>query len=316
VRIVEPLARLACYDERERNEAAKAAKAAEDSEATPPVAPAQAERASGARAASALERRWELRPDLQRGTFNLLPYRPVYGLVHWASSANEQPSSPTRSFSERIDLNRAEAKIQLSFKAKVVEDLLATDGDIWVGYTQVSYWQAGNSRYSSPFRETNYEPEAMFVYPLRASIGGLRFRMASVGISHQSNGRSEPLSRSWNRIVGELAAEWGAWSFHVRPWARVFESSGEGNDNPDIEDFMGRAELAIVRRARGQVLTLTARHSMRSGARSHGSARLDWAFPIAGGLNAHLQAFTGYGQSLIDYNHRQTTLGVGISFFD
>ena len=96
----------------------------------------------------------------------------------------------------------------------------------------------------------------------------------------------------------------------------MFESSGDRNDNPDIEDFLGRGELIVVRRSSGHVLTLTARHSLRSGSRSHGSARLDYAFPITGGLNGHLQAFSGYGLSLIDYNHRQTTVGLGISFFD
>ena len=50
--------------------------------------------------------------------------------------------------------------------------------------------------------------------------------------------------------------------------------------------------------------------------RSRGSLRLDWAIPLVGSLNAHVQLFSGYGLNLIDYNHRQTTLGVGVSFFD
>ena len=125
------------------------------------------------------------------------------------------PGCPSRHCrpSKSIYLDRTEVKIQLSFKTKVIQDLLATDGDLWFGYTQVSYWQVGNSRYSSPFRETNYEPETMFVYPLQASVGSLNLRFAAIGLNHQSNGRAEPLSRSWNRLIGELAAEVGAWSF-------------------------------------------------------------------------------------------------------
>ena len=304
-RITEAAARLACYDELARKEA----------ERSPEVA-ASPSRVDGAAdvAASAIEQRWELRPELQRGIFKLVPHRPVYALVHWTNDPNKSPSSPTRVFGEQADLNRLESKFQLSFKTKLVQDVITTAGDLWFGYTQVSYWQVDNSRHSSPFRETNYEPEIMFVHPLQAKFGGVDLRFAALGINHQSNGRTEPLSRSWNRLIGQVAAEVGPWSFHVQPWTRVFESGND--DNPDIEDFMGRAEFIIGYRTRGHVLTLTGRHSLRSGARSHGSARFDWAIPITGELNAHLQVFTGYGLNLIDYNHRQTTLGIGFSFLD
>ena len=307
--------RLACYDERERKEAESAA------ETRSPTPVDRAQQSSESRAASSpsvLEERWELRRELKRGAFNLVAYRPVYGLVHWTSSTNEFPVSPTRSFDTGgpFEIDNTEVKIQLSFKTKLIQNLLATDGDLWFGYTQVSYWQVANSGNSSPFRETNYEPEAMFVYPLQADLGGLRLRFAAVGLSHQSNGRAEPLSRSWNRLIGSLAAEFGPWSVAIRPWKRVFESDGQDNDNPDIEDFAGRGELIVTNRSRGHVFTLTARHSLRSGARSHGSAQFDWAFPIVGALNGRVQIFSGYGQNLIDYNHRQTTLGLGISFLD
>ena len=96
----------------------------------------------------------------------------------------------------------------------------------------------------------------------------------------------------------------------------MLAKDGERDDNPDIEDFAGRGELTVVHRAGGHVLTLTARHSLRSGARSHGGAQFDWAFPIAGSMNGHVQVFSGYGQNLIDYNRRQTSVGIGVSFFD
>ena len=312
-RIVEPMERLACYDERERRETSTIP---EGGRSTPSGHDTRGDNVRpAADAGSALEEKWELRPELQRGTFNLVPHRPVYGLVHWTSSTNENPSSPTRTFPDQVDLDPGEVKIQLSFKTKILQDVLET-GDLWFGYTQVSYWQIGNSRYSSPFRETNYEPELMFVSPLQAEFGGLHLRFASIGLNHQSNGRAEPLSRSWNRLIGEVAAETGTWSIHVRPWTRVFQSSGDRNDNPDIEDFAGRGELTLAHRSNGHVLSLTGRHSLRTGSRSHGSAQLDWSVPLAGSLNGHLQLFSGYGLSLIDYNHRQTTIGLGVSFFD
>jgi phospholipase A1/A2 len=307
-KIPEDAVRLACYDQLAQKELTVP---------TPTPPPPLAEAKPLAASATVMEQRWELRPDLQRGAFNLLPYKPVYGLVHWMSDPNERPQSPTRAVADPIvELDRLEAKFQLSFKTKVAEGLLGTPADLWFGYTQVAFWQVFNRRFSSPFRETNYEPEAMLIWPLQIGVGEFRMRFVGLTLNHQSNGRGGAFSRSWDRAIGEAAAEYGRWSFHVRPWTRVFGPRADRDHNPDIEDFAGRGELITTWRGERHVLTFSGRHSLRGGARSRGGAQLDWAFPIAGALNGRVQVFHGYGLNLIDYNHRQTTVGVGLSFFD
>jgi phospholipase A1/A2 len=304
--------RLACYDALARAERSAAKEPA-------PSPPATQQPREGVRveSATALEQRWELRPDLQQGTFKLLPYRPLYALLHGTSNTNTDPRSPTRALgAQDIELDRLEGKLQLSFKTKLAQHVLGSSTDLWFGYTQQSYWQFANSRYSSPFRETNYEPEAILIHPLSLQAQGIDARYVGFSFTHQSNGRGESLSRSWNRFIGEFAIESGPWSHHFRPWVRVFDASGARDDNPDIEDYVGRGELVSVYRAGGHVVTLTGRHTLRGGDRSRGSAQLDWAFPLAGSMNGHMQIFSGYGENLIDYNHRQTTVGVGVSFFD
>jgi phospholipase A1/A2 len=312
VHIADAAARLACYDGVAGREGGPAATQ------VPPVAAAAPATESTTAKPSFLEERWELRPGEKRGVFNLRPHRPIYGLIHWTSDKNEQPSSPTRAFglAGPVDLDSLEGKIQLSFKTKLAESLLGTRSDLWFGYSQVSYWQIGNRSQSSPFRETNYEPETTLIVPVDWGAGGLRMRFLGLTLNHQSNGQGGSLSRSWNRLIGEAAAEYGPWSFHVRPWTRVFESSGERNDNPDIEDYVGRGELVVAWRRDGHVVSATGRHTLRGDERSRGSLRLDWAFPLAGSLNGHVQIFSGYGLNLIDYNHRQTTIGLGFSFLD
>jgi phospholipase A1 len=85
------------------------------------------------------------------------------------------------------------------------------------------------------------------------------------------------------------------------------------DDNPDVSDYMGRGELRLARYVGDHALLLQLRHSLRSGDRSHGSAQLEWAFPLSGVLHGFVQVFSGYGESLIDYNLRQNRLSLGVT---
>jgi phospholipase A1 len=100
----------------------------------------------------------------------------------------------------------------------------------------------------------------------------------------------------------------------LRPWYRIPE--GDNDDNPDIEDYMGRGDVTVVHVAGDNEFSLMARHSLRGGDRSHGALQFDWGFPITRQLRGHLQVFDGYGESLIDYNHKATYVGFGVSLLE
>ncbi|ALN92032.1 phospholipase A1 family protein [Lysobacter gummosus] len=264
-----------------------------------------------------LDSRWELAKDSKLGVFNFRAYKPVYLLpVFWNNDPNVLPHSPNprNTVTEPQSLKDIETKFQISFKTKAVENLFGDNGDIWMGYTQSSRWQVYNAEDSRPFRETNYEPEVMLVFRNNYHIGGWSGRMAAIGVNHQSNGRTDPFSRSWNRVIGQIGLDRENWAIVARPWWRI--SDGRDDDNPDIEDYIGRGDLTIVHKRGGHEFSLMARHSLRSGDRSHGALQFDWGFPIHNQLRGHLQIFDGYGESLIDYNHRATYIGLGISLLE
>jgi phospholipase A1 len=262
-----------------------------------------------------LSERMELDQKDKLGTFLFRPYRPVYLLPFRAmSKANEFPTSPNpdNTVSQPLGLDDIEAKFQLSFKTKVWQNIAGSPADLWFGYTQQSYWQVYNKSESSPFRETDYEPEAFVTVPVDFGKPGFKLRYVNIGFTHQSNGRTNPLSRSWNRIYAAFGMETDNLVIQVRPWYRIREDAANDN-NPDITDYMGRGELALLYRYGQQQFALVGRHSLKGGDANHGGLQLEWSFPLAGYLRAHVQAFTGYGESLIDYNHRQSTIGLGVS---
>ncbi|MGY0798731.1 phospholipase A [Lysobacter sp. A286] len=264
-----------------------------------------------------LDSRWELARDSKLGIFNLRAYKPVYLLpAVWSSHPNEFPTSSNPVMpAQPLSLKDVETKFQISFKTKAVENLFGDNGDIWMGYTQVSHWQVYEGDNSRPFRESNYEPEVMLVFRNNYGLGEhWRGRMLGIGINHQSNGRADPLSRSWNRVVMNFGLDRENWALMVRPWWRI--SDGSEDENPNIEDYVGRGDVTLVHTRGGHEFALMARHSMRSGDRSHGAVRFDWGFPLTRTLRGHLQVFDGYGESLIDYDHRSTQIGLGISLLE
>jgi phospholipase A1 len=124
---------------------------------------------------------------------------------------------------------------------------------------------------------------------------------------HQSNGQPSTLSRSWNRLYAQAGLERGQLTVLTRIWQRIGERRGE-DDNPDILDYMGHGDLIATYRWRGHEFSALGRRNFSTG---RGAAQISWAFPLVANLKGYIQAFSGYGQSLIDYNSNQTAIGFG-----
>lgn len=283
---------------------------------------------------SALSRFWELQRGSDCDTFALRGYRPISLAVVTSDSVNMQPSSPSAGHTALTSqvYSRKETKIQLSVRTKLATGLLTKGNEdddnhdsLWFGYTQQSYWQLFNGSLSRPFRATDHEPEVIYIYPHQIPLaGGWNYRLSGLGLVHQSNGQSLPLSRSWNRVYVMGAAEKtlgpdSSLSLQGRVWQRLQETPNN-DDNPGIENYIGRAELTgNWQISKTNTLGVTVRHSLRSDAR--GSTRIDWmtapaSSPAYTGLRYHLQLFSGYGDSLVDYNRKRTVLSVGLSLVD
>lgn len=272
----------------------------------PPVASATA--APPETPISRTEQAWELVPSSRRGMFSFRPHHENYLLLaNYSAQSNTQPYRNLTPAG--LPPKRVEITYQLSFKVKAAEQLAGLPIDIWLGYTQQSFWQAYNRAASSPFRETNYQPEVMAVLPVNKEIAGLHVRHLNVGLVHQSNGQTGTLSRSWNRMYAQLGVDRGNFALSWRLWRRL-DNAKSNNDNPDITDYLGNGDVRAVYRDDGHEYSVTARRNWRT---SRGSLQAGWAYPITTNLKGYLQVFSGYGQSLIDYNYSQKSIGAGFN---
>jgi phospholipase A1/A2 len=338
--------RLACFDAWARSQEPKPATPAAASEPSPPETLAQpmlvgtppppAQRRGVRLTASEnchepqfseLTRFWELESGADCGTFGIRGFRPISLAVATANTVSRQPTSenPLNNATTSTDYRTTEARLQLSVRTKVAQGLFAYGArgmdSLWLAYSQLSYWQVFTPALSRPFRNTDHEPEILYVTPVQGEqAGAWRLRLAGLGLVHQSNGQSLPLSRSWNRVYLMAGAEHDAVQVQARLWNRIDE--GHNDDNPRISDYVGRGEL-VMRWSpdRQNLFAFTGRHGLRSG--SKGSARLEWFRTLAdpgvglpSGLRLHTQLFSGYGETLIDYNRNRTVFSIGLSLVE
>lgn len=218
------------------------------------------------------------------------------------------------------ELVNEEAKMQISFKVPLIErDLLVLGDSFYFGFTLQSFWQVYNRESSAPFRETSYQPEFFYTMPFGITREG-RGAALRLGAEHQSNGQSNALSRSWNRVYTQFFYARENYLISLRPWYRLPEEKKDGpldasgDDNPDIDDYMGYFELQAVVERRKYEYSLLLRNNLRG--ENHGAIELGVSFPLWGRVRGYAQYFNGYGESLIDYNYRSQRIGVGVLLTD
>jgi len=258
-----------------------------------------------------LEQRWQLGDSERSKSLVPVSHGQSYVLpVRWSGRPNQDLEDETAAATgqEPASLDEVEIKFQISFKARLLHGLPAKSS-LWAGYTQQSNWQAFAD--SAPLRETNYEPELIWNVPIDRSALGWNLRFVNFAYAHQSNGREEPLSRSWDRLYAQVVFERDHFAVFVRPWLII----GDDSDNPDIDDYYGDGDVVAVWTNAGHVVSLLVRNNLDFGD-NRGGVQADWSWGPTDGPRMYVQVFSGYGESLIDYDHAQTTIGVGVILTD
>lgn len=268
---------------------------------------------------SLFERRVASEVRAAQEPFALLPHRPNYLL----------PVSHQERKATSLDFGSAdravESQFQISFKLPVLPPLLGGRVLPFFAYTGRAWWQVYDAPRSRPFREYNHEPELLLAAPgAGAEWLGWRHRLTVFGLNHQSNGRSVPQSRSWNRVTMEFYLDRGqhTWAA-LKVWQRLPEdrksdpNASSGDDNPDISRYLGHFELRLGHaQVRGHSVTAMLRRSLRSEGR--GAVQVDWSHPTgySPSLRWKAHVFSGYGDSMIDYNVRVQRFGFGVMLND
>jgi outer membrane phospholipase A len=246
---------------------------------------------------------------------------------------------------------RPRVKLQLSLRYQILnrEGWLAKKVPALTGlnlaYTQTSVWDIGEE--SSPFLDTSYKPEVFYLWErvdrgrwadwFRLDLqGGLQHesngnpeiesRILDIGdrisyyVEDGSNGRRLKTSRSINILYLKPTFVFGKpkglqLALSPRAWVYV----GDVDDNPDIAEYRGYADLrVVVGWIQGLQLMTTGRLGKNG---DKGSVQFELTYPMMRLLSRslsvylHLQYFTGYGESLLLYKECSDALRFGFAIF-
>ena len=275
---------------------------------------------------SYLERKWRLTSEGDWNINDFEIYKSNYLILSHTDNTNNTPQSPNRFNTEDRNLDADDLKFQISLKTELYNNIpfirnlpFVTSSRLWGAYTQKSNWQIFNAKASRPLRENNYEPELILSLGIDNEVGGVKKdyipRMMNLGLAHQSNGRSNPTSRSWNRVYLESGWELtDRISLMVRPWWRIPEDSKK-DDNPDIEKFLGYGDVTVRYETPSSktAVSVLLRDNLRSD--NKGFAQIDLQQRVFNNpyIKLHMMFSSGYGDTLLDYNHSQNIVGFGIS---
>lgn len=230
-------------------------------------------------------------------TINL--YKPNYILPFYYTFSPDQAVYQGNT-PDNQELKSEEWKFQFSLNIPIVY-IYNDQYRLNFAYTQLSYWQfyATESQY---FRETDYEPALYLETDLMKNLTG------SVGFVHQSNGKGGSLERSWNRAYLQTTYQNNDFLAGIKVWDIIFRAESSDLHNPDIGDYMGYGELyGAYNFFKDYQISMMLRSI------KYPTTEINFSFPIYGVLKGYLQFFSGYGQSLIEYNHHTNAIGIGVT---
>lgn len=221
-------------------------------------------------------------------------------------------SITNKNFNDTRNMRSDEIKFQISLGLPFWHGIVGKNSVLGASYTSQSLFQFSNFNHSSPFRDTKHEPQLFVGWTTeRALPWGWRLNEIEAGINHQSNGRSndELKSRSWNRIYSRFSAVKDNWIVEFKPWWRIPESRAQ-DDNPDITKYRSYGDLTVGYIKDKHQIKLTGHYHPKH---NKGGLEVSYNYTLTKRIALYMQYYTGYGESLLDYNRNTKRIGIGIA---
>ena len=244
--------------------------------------------------------------------FGLQPYRANYFLPFGIANRTYHSHTAGENFTNK------EAEIQVSLKMKAGSNIFDLNEKYYLSYTHHAFWQIYTQ--SAPFRESLYNPEAFVIFPISDKKSFLQMRSLKFAIAHKSNGQPNTednpayggfnLSKSINYVYTTLRLQHKTLITDLT-FMTPYLGSSDLTDNPDIMKYLGYTKVKFTYFYNEHMFTLMLRGNIAS---QKGALEATYSYPVYKSTYLYAKVFSGYGESLIDYNNYITKFAIGFSF--
>lgn len=204
------------------------------------------------------------------------------------------------------DTVQTETEFQLSIKYEIGANILGLDEVYSAAYTQRSFWQIYVP--SAFFRESNYNPEVFTRIPIKIDYQENGIKAIQLGFAHMSNGRGGEEERSWNYLYTDLYFQIKPIFLDLKFWYRIKDVQ---DYNPELIDYLGHGQVRIFVPYKKHIFEAKFRYSSKASL----TTEINYSYPVylRDDLFFYVKGFSGYGESLIDYNQKIQKVGFGFS---
>lgn len=206
-----------------------------------------------------------------------------------------------------ISSETADAKYQISFRQLITRKTLPWDTYLFVTYSQKAFWNIYKK--SSPFQEINFNPSLGLGKPVFDKNNRLT-GLATLMFNHHSNGRDSIYSRSWNSLNVAYSTLLNEKTMLTAEAWLPFQYK---DDNPDILDYIGVAQLKLEREIIPK--KLSAEIEIQKGLTwdFKGKVRTRIYYNPFKSKNQYLMLewYAGYAESLVNYDQFRSMVRIG-----
>jgi len=197
-------------------------------------------------------------------------------------------------------------KFQISVSQRLTKSVLPFGSYLFLFYTQKCFWNVLEN--SFPMTDLNFNPGLGFTKPL--FVKNRFIGKVSLIFEHESNGKAEKDSRSWNRV--SLSS-----NILIDPttmvYAKLWIPWVDGENNRDLLDYYGLYQVGISYMTLSKRFQTSVFVTKRRGWNLNYNTVLEFSYKLFNNENQYLfvQYYNGYGEGLLDYNKFRSQLRVG-----